>query len=501
MLGVYEEKFKPKETDLQNDLLLNSYNVTSVALKRAINNIFMTSDGSTASVSANGNLKLQAGNSITLKNFTAAQGSTFVAQITPVQANNNESVLTLKEHHIFGSSRLGLETKSLVVYNSTNTSGTVDPVQTNFLSLIGDKHFELSNHLGNVLALISDKKIPTAIAGVFNPDVLTYSDYYPFGMLVPNRHADSDKYRYGFQGQEMDNELKGEGNSLNYTFRMHDPRVGRFFAVDPLTHKFPFYSPYQFSSNSPIMSVELEGLETSKLVNENEKQKAINEHGAIKVWLTLRILDFYEGSVNVGRLTQGKPILKYPLIQSSPQENLESLKSVYNTTFEVMSVWETAKYGIGGEDGEISFSNPFKSLKKPRALQSVAEIRENLARNFLSKNGATDLLRHLKAIDYKSQVYTKVLEPGTKLYRWSRKSFTGSKEYFSTEKGFHPTEAGLQSSLFSGAADWQFEEFTLTKKIKALHSTVNLDGQPGVKQVYSTEIQANSTSKVINPEF
>ncbi|RUT67492.1 hypothetical protein D0817_26180, partial [Flavobacterium cupreum] len=42
-------------------------------------------------------------------------------------------------------------------------------------------------------------------------------DYYPFGMLVPNRHADTEEYRYGFQGQEKDKELKGEGNSLNYT--------------------------------------------------------------------------------------------------------------------------------------------------------------------------------------------------------------------------------------------------------------------------------------------
>ncbi|TRX33779.1 hypothetical protein FNW52_14835, partial [Flavobacterium sp. ZT3R18] len=54
----------------------------------------------------------------------------------------------------------------------------------------------------------------------FVPDVLSYSDYYPFGMLVPTRHGQSDSYRYGFQGQEMDNEIKGEGNSLNYTFRM-----------------------------------------------------------------------------------------------------------------------------------------------------------------------------------------------------------------------------------------------------------------------------------------
>jgi RHS repeat-associated protein len=82
-------------------------------------------------------------------------------------------------------------------------------------------------------------------------------------MLVPNRHGSSTAYRYGFQGQEKDDELKGEGNSLNYTFRMHDPRVGRFFAVDPLTKKYPFYSPYQFSGNRVLDAIELEGLEES----------------------------------------------------------------------------------------------------------------------------------------------------------------------------------------------------------------------------------------------
>ncbi len=52
-------------------------------------------------------------------------------------------------------------------------------------------------------------------------------------MTVPNRSASSAAYRYGFQGQEKDDEIKGEGNSLNYKFRMHDPRVGRFFTEDP----------------------------------------------------------------------------------------------------------------------------------------------------------------------------------------------------------------------------------------------------------------------------
>ncbi|MBN9294999.1 MAG: hypothetical protein J0G96_13560 [Flavobacteriia bacterium] len=78
-------------------------------------------------------------------------------------------------------------------------------------------------------------------------------------------------YRYAFQGQERDDEIKGRGNSYNYTYRMHDSRLGRFFAVDPLVWKFPFYSSYQFSSNSPIFVIELEGLESSYIINYSEK--------------------------------------------------------------------------------------------------------------------------------------------------------------------------------------------------------------------------------------
>ena len=69
-------------------------------------------------------------------------------------------------------------------------------------------------------------------------------------------------YRYGFQGQEKDDEIKGEGNSVNYKFRMHDPRIGRFFAVDPLAPDYPWNSPYAFSENRVIRHIELEGLES-----------------------------------------------------------------------------------------------------------------------------------------------------------------------------------------------------------------------------------------------
>lgn len=42
---------------------------------------------------------------------------------------------------------------------------------------------------------------------------------------------------------------------------MHDPRVGRFFAVDPLAADYPWNSTYAFSENRVIDAIELEGLE------------------------------------------------------------------------------------------------------------------------------------------------------------------------------------------------------------------------------------------------
>jgi RHS repeat-associated protein len=73
--------------------------------------------------------------------------------------------------------------------------------------------------------------------------------------------ADTDYYRYGFQGQEKDDEIKGAGNSINYKYRMHDPRLGRLFSVDPLFREYPWNSPYAFSENRVIDGIELEGLE------------------------------------------------------------------------------------------------------------------------------------------------------------------------------------------------------------------------------------------------
>jgi RHS repeat-associated protein len=80
-------------------------------------------------------------------------------------------------------------------------------------------------------------------------------------MLVPNRHGSMDNYRYGFNGKEKDDEVKGEGLQYDYGFRIYDTRIGKFLSQDPLFKSFPWYTPYQFAGNRPISSVDLDGLE------------------------------------------------------------------------------------------------------------------------------------------------------------------------------------------------------------------------------------------------
>jgi RHS repeat-associated protein len=80
-----------------------------------------------------------------------------------------------------------------------------------------------------------------------------------FGMVMPERSFSNDKYRYGFNGKENDNEVKGAGNSIDFGARIHDPRLGRLLSIDPLSKKFPSESNYSYAGNSPILFIDEEG--------------------------------------------------------------------------------------------------------------------------------------------------------------------------------------------------------------------------------------------------
>jgi RHS repeat-associated protein len=89
--------------------------------------------------------------------------------------------------------------------------------------------------------------------------VVVYNEYYPFGMLLPNRHASSAAYRYGFNGMEKDDELKGIGNSYDFGARMLDPRVGRWFKMDNEFSRLPDLTPYGYVNGNPIRYIDPDG--------------------------------------------------------------------------------------------------------------------------------------------------------------------------------------------------------------------------------------------------
>lgn len=111
------------------------------------------------------------------------------------------------------------------------------------------KSYALSDHLGNIRATFSDMKL---VAGNgWMVDLTSAASYYPFGMEIPGRTWNNGNgYRYGWGGHEKDNEVKGEGNSIATHFRLNDPRTGRWFTTDPVTHFSQ--SPYVSMADNPI---------------------------------------------------------------------------------------------------------------------------------------------------------------------------------------------------------------------------------------------------------
>lgn len=84
------------------------------------------------------------------------------------------------------------------------------------------------------------------------------------GFLRPNFYG-TRLYRFAFNGKEKVSEVCGEGNHYIYGLREYDPRLSYFWSVDPLTRKYPWYSPYQFAGNTPIQAIDIEGAEELKV--------------------------------------------------------------------------------------------------------------------------------------------------------------------------------------------------------------------------------------------
>jgi RHS repeat-associated protein len=82
-------------------------------------------------------------------------------------------------------------------------------------------------------------------------------------MAMAGRSYSAGEYRYGSNGKEKDPEGMGGGvSTYDYGFRIYNPQIAKFLSLDPLMKDYPELTPYQFASNNPIESVDLDGLES-----------------------------------------------------------------------------------------------------------------------------------------------------------------------------------------------------------------------------------------------
>ncbi len=148
---------------------------------------------------------------------------------------------------------------------------------------INGKQYEITDHLGNVRAVVSAGLEYNPVGKRVNPRVIATNTYYPFGMLISSLSGNSEGYRYGFnQGSEKVDEITG-GTGSHYTtyFRELDTRVVMWWTPDPKTKLTPWESPYSSMGGNPISNNDPKGDLSDWWQNNTGKAEKIDDK---KLW-------------------------------------------------------------------------------------------------------------------------------------------------------------------------------------------------------------------------
>jgi RHS repeat-associated protein len=211
------------------------------------------------------------------RSFTTIPGKTYTVSYKLITTQNNS---------VFHEVRRCEPTGVLMVEIDLNTGiHTVQFVATSTVSRIKISSYGAAVTYPNTYYIddftVAGEGITEATPIItYTADITSATDYYAFGAPMPGRtYTSATTYRYGFNGQEKDDDIKGNGNSYDFEFRVYDPRVGRFLSIDPLFKSYSWNSPYAFAENRPIDGIDLEGKEW-----ENAKSK-FKTPGELKIKL------------------------------------------------------------------------------------------------------------------------------------------------------------------------------------------------------------------------
>ncbi|AUS04919.1 hypothetical protein C1A40_05295 [Tamlana carrageenivorans] len=184
--------------------------------------------------------------------------------------------------------------------------------------------------------LLASCKVETMF---WNSNVSTTSNppyQYHFGMPMPGRNMNNGDYRYGFGGQEMDNEIAGNGNSYTAEFWQYDPRLGRRWNVDPMSGKYAWQSPYAAFNNNPIYfndPLGLEGEEGNKKVQKHTIASGETLTGIANQYNTsVETLAKWNNIADVNKIYAGNELIVSDPTRPAKHTSFESYPAVQEST-------------------------------------------------------------------------------------------------------------------------------------------------------------------------
>ena len=126
---------------------------------------------------------------------------------------------------------------------------------------IVEVRYQYDNHLGTACLELDE-----------NAEIISYEEYHPFGTTSyrsGRTETEVSLKRYKYVGKERDE----ESGLYYYGARYYADWLCRFISVDPLQHKYPHYTPFQYAGNKPVTYIDLDGMEELIIVKWTENSQ------------------------------------------------------------------------------------------------------------------------------------------------------------------------------------------------------------------------------------
>ncbi len=178
-----------------------------------------------------------------------------------------------------------------------------------------------------------------------NGGLVSREEYYPFGETSFCLYG---RQRYRFCGKERDE----ESGLYYYGARYYAPWCCRFVSVDPLAAEYPFYTPYQYAGNKPIIAIDIDGLEGEVDTGPQSGRQLPNTRSPGK-FRQLEGLNHLPNEANIGD-DHWKRLEGDIVTQVAAPESSKAPEPVKNKSFAIYVAFPDQTARLGRNDNSLS---------------------------------------------------------------------------------------------------------------------------------------------------